>query len=302
MPSKKALKRYAGVYFQESTIHKWRGRPDRVYWINFRDSSTKKLYWERCGWASEGWTPEAAQNKRREILERDRAGKYKPKFQRKAERISFGHLMQAHYLPWIDLNKKTSKDDHYIFNKWLKPRFSEKSLPAITPLELERLKQFMKQAGRADATILGVIGVLRHAYNKAKEWGLYSGENPCNSVKLPKLNNARQRFLSRDEAAALLKRLRECDIKLHNIAAFSLYGGMRLGEILVLKWAHINLSNGIISILDSKNHESRSVFITDPIANLLSNMRKGCPEGYLFTNYTGVIFPRFRGHPVKQHF
>jgi hypothetical protein len=48
-----------------------------------------KLCWERCGWASEGWTPEAAQLKRYEHLEQDRAGKYKPKKERKADKITF---------------------------------------------------------------------------------------------------------------------------------------------------------------------------------------------------------------------
>ena len=63
MALKVALKKFIGVYYTESKVKKWRDRPDRCYWVNFRDPRTRKLYWERCGWASEGWTPEAAQRK-----------------------------------------------------------------------------------------------------------------------------------------------------------------------------------------------------------------------------------------------
>jgi hypothetical protein len=99
MVKKISIKKYTGVYFSESSIRKWRERPDRCYWIAFKDPKTRKLFWERCGWASEGWTPEAAQLKRYEHLEQDRAGKYKPKKERKADRITFGELMDKHYLP-----------------------------------------------------------------------------------------------------------------------------------------------------------------------------------------------------------
>ena len=108
MAKKISVKKYAGVYYTESTMHKWRERPDRIYWVAFKDAQTRKLIWERCGWASEGWTPEAAQRRRYELLEQDRAGDYKPKQERKADQLTFGELMEKHYLPWAKENKRHS--------------------------------------------------------------------------------------------------------------------------------------------------------------------------------------------------
>ncbi|MFZ5449943.1 MAG: hypothetical protein ACOZFS_15030 [Thermodesulfobacteriota bacterium] len=98
MAAKISVKKYTGVYYTESSIKKWRERPDRCCWVNFKDAHGK-LRWERCDWASEGWTPEAAQRRRYELLEEDRAGSYKPKQERKADLLTFGELMEAHYPP-----------------------------------------------------------------------------------------------------------------------------------------------------------------------------------------------------------
>ena len=57
------VKKYTGVCYSESKRNKFRGRPDKIYWVRFRDKHGKLRY-ERCGRASEGWTPEAAQQKR----------------------------------------------------------------------------------------------------------------------------------------------------------------------------------------------------------------------------------------------
>ncbi len=40
-----------------------------------------------------------AQNKRYELLEQDRAGEYKPKKERKADKITFSELLEKHHLP-----------------------------------------------------------------------------------------------------------------------------------------------------------------------------------------------------------
>jgi hypothetical protein len=105
---------------------------------SFRDNifacnlETGKLCWERCGWSSEGWTPEAAQRRRYELLEQDRTGAYKPKQERKAARLTFGELLEKHYLPWSVENKRRARDDHAMYRNWLKPRLADKSLKDIS--------------------------------------------------------------------------------------------------------------------------------------------------------------------------
>jgi integrase len=287
MAKKLKVKKYLGVYYAESSINFWRGRPDRVYWVNFKDSKTGKLCWERCGWASEGWTPEAAQNKRYALLEHDRTGRYKPKKERKADQLTFSALIEKHYLPWALENKKRARDDRSLYQNWLKPTFGGKFLKHISPLDLERLKKDMRQESKSEATVKHALCLVRQAFNKAVLWGLWKGENPSKGVSFPNPNNARQRFLSRDEAVRLLGTLRERSSQVARIATMSLYGGLRLGEVLGLAWSNVDLKNGIIMVQDTKNTESRPIFITDPIRRIIAELNPGEPDELLFKSKTG---------------
>jgi integrase len=287
MAKKISVKKYVGVYYNESTIRKWRERPDRCYWVAFKDIKTGKLCWERCGWASEGWTPEAAQKRRYELLEQDRAGAYKPKQERKADQMAFGELMEKHYLRWARENKKRHAGDEHLYRNWLKPRFVDKELRQIAPLDLERLKKEMRDAGKAEATVRHVLCLMRQAFNKAVIWRLWTGDNPCKGVTFPIPNNARQRFLSQDEVARLLEALRLRSPQVARIATMSLYGGLRLGEVLALTWSNVDLKNGIIMVQDTKNSESRPIFITDPIRQVIKELKPGGPDELLFKSKTG---------------
>lgn len=287
MAKKISVKKYAGVFYTESTVHKWRERPDRCYWVAFKDVKTRKLVWERCGWASEGWTPEAAQNKRYELLEQDRAGAYKPKKERKAAQMIFQDLLEKHYLPWARENKKRHAGDEHLYRNWLKPRFGSKELGQIAPLDLERLKKEMRDAGKAEATVRHALCLVRQVYNKAVVWRLWTGENPSKGVAFPIPNNARQRFLSQDEASRLLETLRQRSLQVARIATMSLYGGLRLGEVLGLSWSNVDLKNGIIMVQDTKNYESRPIFITDPIRQIIGELDPGAPDELLFKSKTG---------------
>jgi integrase len=286
MAAKTSVKKYIGVYYTESKVRKWRERPDRSYWVAFKEAKTGKLCWERCGWASEGWTPEAAQRRRYELLEQDRTGDYKPKQERKAGRLTFGELMGKHYLPWADENKKRARDDRSMYRNWLAPRLSDKVLKAITPFDLELLKKDMRQAGRSEATVKHALCLVRQAFNKAVVWRLWQGENPCKGVSFPKPNNARQRFLTQGEADRLLEALHKRSTQVVGIAYLSLYGGLRLGEVFQLTWSNVDTVHGIIHVLDAKSG-SRPVFITDPILEVLEELIPGEPEEPLFKTRNG---------------
>lgn len=287
MAAKISVKKYTGVYYTESIVKRWRERPDRCYWVNFKDAHGK-LRWERYGWASEGWTPEAAQRRRYELLEQDRAGSYKPKQERKADLLTFRKLMEEHYLPWSRENKKRFAGDFHLYRNWLKPRIAERTLKSIAPLDLERLKKDMRDAGKAEATVRHALGLVRQAFNKAVVWRLWQGENPCRGVAFPSPNNARQRFLSQEEASVLLAALRQRSLQLWQIAVISLYGGLRLGEVLGITWSNVDLENGLITILDAKNNTSRVIFITEPTRQVLENLPPASPDELLFKARTGA--------------
>ena len=295
---------YPGVRFRENSTRRVNGRPDRYFVIRYRKEG--KTYTEAIGWQSDGVTAQYAARIRGEIVQNIREGR-RPKSLREKremeieqrrneqeqqeiesrERLTFGNLMEDYYLPWAKKNKRSARDDFSMYKNWLSPHLGEKSLKEISTLDLEKLKQVMYSAGKADATVKHALCLVRQAYNKAKVWGHYEGDNPCEGVKFPSPNNARQNSLTKEDATLLLSELRRRSPQVARIASFALYGGLRLGEILSLKWSHINTTQGIITVFDTKNNEPRSVFITDPIKQVLNEMTPGNPDELIFMTKDG---------------
>lgn len=282
------VKKYAGVYYSESTVNEYRGKPERTYWVNFRDFATKKLQWKKCGKASDGWTPEAAQKFRTEQVEKDRTGSYKSGSQLKEEAVTFDDLMHKHYFPWADVRHSRPAENRSRYDIWLKSDLGSLSLSQISADHVEKILSKMRETGRAITTQNHTLKLIKQAFNKAVEWNIWKGPNPCEFIKLPKDNNARQRFLSQDEARALLAELANKSKQTEQIATLSLYSGMRLGEVFALKWRDIDYEHGIITILDSKNGESRPVFITEPIRIVLAGLVRGEPGTNLFMTADGA--------------
>ena len=104
---------------------KWHGRYDRCYWFSIKDPVTKITYKKKCGWASEGWTPEAAQEKRKAMLEQMKSSDIKLL---KYQSLTFNNFMKEYYLPWADENKTRSCEDHSRYRCWLKAELGKKIL------------------------------------------------------------------------------------------------------------------------------------------------------------------------------
>jgi integrase len=71
--------------------------------------------------------------------------------------------------------------------------------------------------------------------------------------------------------------------------------GLRCSEARLLKVADVNLAEGILSVMDSKNHNSRLV----PMANPMNvRMRSYAEQVHPFSNTDRYFFPAFEGKPM----
>ena len=52
----------------------------------------------------------------------------------------------------------------------------------------------------APKTMPHCLGLLKSMYNKAADWGIYQGPNPVKKVKMPVIQNTRDRSLSIEES------------------------------------------------------------------------------------------------------
>jgi integrase len=113
---------------------------------------------------------------------------------------------------------------------------------------------------------------------------MWEGANPVRKVKLPTLQNERQRFLTHEEADLLLKNLKEVSPLVHDMALISLHCGLRFGEITNLRGLDVDFENGTIHVVDPKNKKPRAAYITEAVKNMLRKRIPNTPEGYIFTD------------------
>lgn len=123
-------------------------------------------------------------------------------------------------------------------------------------------------------TIRRELSLIHHALDIArKEWGMPLGTNPVTSLRLPKLNNARDRRLREGEFEILMKAISTCrGDQLASIVQLAIHTGMRRGEILDLAWDRIDLAKRLAHIPHTKTGKPRTIPLTDDTIDILMAM------------------------------
>jgi len=91
------------------------------------------------------------------------------------------------------------------------------------------------------------------------EWGLCEN-NPVKNIRKPRESQSRDRILSNRENKKILSyAIQHKNIELYSIVVIALETAMRQGEILSLKWEHIDLNRRVAHLPDTKNGTKRDV-------------------------------------------
>ena len=185
------------------------------------------------------------------------------------------------YLEWARANKaKSWQTDGFFYRKHLQPRFGKKPLNGISSFDIEKMKSQMKQQetpqgkkGYSDATIRHVLVLLGHLYKKAALWKKYTGENPVDGVKKPKLDNKITEFLTPEEMEKLIETLDEWPCRESaNFVRIGLYTGIRKGEIMKLKWQDVHLERRALTLRDPKGGVTATIPLSDEAASVFSDI------------------------------
>ena len=87
---------------------------------------------------------------------------------------------------------------------------------------------------------------LKAAFNKAVDWN-YIPSNPFHKIKLPRIQKNRPEFIDFSQLKEILK-YTPAEIK--EVYEFAFFTGMRLSEIINLRWINVNLKENIIQVGD----------------------------------------------------
>jgi len=303
------IKATKGVRYREHETRKHGLKLDRYYAIYYRVDG--KQVEEGLGWASEGWTEEKAVNQRAVLKENRRRSEgprtlrekktledtkrqkeAEEKEQEEKDRLTFKELVEGHLKAPFETDKNgrkkksTTTEQGYLKN-WIFPVIGSMPLKDIAPIHLERIRADMAKKKKAARSIHYVLAIVRHIFNLAVLHNYFNGANPVKKVKLPGGDNRRKRFLTREEAAALLAKLATISPDVRDMALISLHTGMRAGEVFGLAWADVDVDRGILTLRDTKSGEDRPAFMTGAVKDIFKARERGLPSELVFPDRNG---------------
>lgn len=126
-------------------------------------------------------------------------------------------------------------------------------LEMITPKSIDQFISTIYAKSKFAASLYH--RTLKAAFNKAVIWN-YIQENPFNKIKTPKVTKSFPVYLSEAELILILNNTE--DQLLKNIFTTAFYTGMRLNEILNMKWNWIDFSQDIITVKNSDEFKTKS--------------------------------------------
>lgn len=179
---------------------------------------------------------------------------------------------------------RSLRDDLSMIENCVVPRLGRRLVKEITRQDVLKLHHDLEGTPiRANRT----LALLSKMFSLAEEWGLRpEGTNPCRLVKRYK-ETKRKRYLSGDELARLGQALKDAEADgsetPFTIGAIRMliFSGMRLGEVLGLRWDFIDFDGARINLPESKTG-AKSIPLNEPALKLLAGMPRLEGNGYVF--------------------
>ena len=202
-------------------------------------------------------------------------------------------------------NRPKQRRDLISHLAWWRSEVGAHRLSELTPSVLSAARdkltkgKTVRKKKRAPATVLRIMASMSAVLKVAeRDWG-WIESSPMAKISKPVASRGRVRFLSAVERNSLLNACSELEHPyLHTIVMIALSTGMRLGEIMGLRWELIDvrdsLAIGHAQLLETKNGERRGVPIAGTaLAAVRSLARKE-------RKAQGLLFPSIRLKPKTK--
>ena len=166
-----------------------------------------------------------------------------------------------------------------------KPAFSvnweHRKLSSITADEVRRLHAAIGRE-RAGATANRVIELLSRLFNKAADWGEFSGKSPTDGQDSFK-ETKRDRFIVRGEMPAFWQALYEDPSQdFQDFIALSLLAGARKANNHAMRWDEVDMDAHEWRVPDSKNGEPLRIVLVPEAMEILARRRLSIGSDWVF--------------------
>lgn len=199
--------------------------------------------------------------------------------------IKFKDLAQLYIERSKQIGAKNLESKEMHVRVHLIPHFDNEKVREINTFHIDHYKYQRKTRGAKDATINRELSTLSHIFISAVDWGIIK-EIPCRIRRLRE-DNRRTTYLNPEQVQALLKAADEYPIKRIGLyIKIGLWTGMRMSEILSLRWEYIDYDKFVISLPKAKAG-ARLQPIPPALCEILRNHESEAHSPWLFPSVTG---------------
>jgi integrase len=181
--------------------------------------------------------------------------------------VTFGHLMQD-AVEYAKTHLRTPADYEWKQRALTEP-FGSRTASEITPQDIDK---WLAGNCKTPATANRFKAFFSLCYRLGMENGKIA-VNPARLVRTRKEDNARLRFLSRDEYDRLLAIIQRDHSRQVPAFVVSVYTGMRWSEQFTLTWGEVNIKQSKIRLTQTKNSEPRNVPLNSTALAALQEQR-----------------------------
>lgn len=200
-----------------------------------------------------------------------------------AQRTTLGDVI-ARYLAEVTPTMKGATEDTIRLKAIMRKPIARWSLANLSATRIaafrdERLKEV--SGGTVIRELAYISSIINHA---RREWGI-NVPNPVQMVRKPQSPQARSRVLDDEEVSKLLQALEPTGRRSHwtkPAVELALATAMRRGELLSLRWEHIDLKGRTAFLPDTKNGDSRTVPLSSVAVQVLDELPR---------HISGVVIP-----------
>lgn len=218
--------------------------------------------------------------------------------------VIFSDFIEKYFFPNAlpTLKQSTRKRYRSTINFHLQPAFGQKRLCDISTLEIQSFILSKFDSGSGWEVCNHIRNLMSKIFATAKKWGHFAGENPATGIDLPEKIPVNERHaLTSEQSRRLLAVLPE---PVRTMAFTGILTGLRVGEILGLRWQDVDFLNRSIRVQQAAYRGSigspktrgskRTLPLPEPLATALQRLYNGSSQR------DGLVFPTRTGMPYSD--
>ena len=219
---------------------------DITFYVTFKVGKKKKVI--SVGKKSNGWNEKKAFQQRAKLMDKAKFG-----VGIHADVITFGEIA-VEYFEWAEIHNRSHLKSLQNYNKHLEDKFDKKIVSALNDRDITKLQKSLTEDKLSNSTVNIIVGIITKIIGFGVRKGIIE-HSPFKDVQKLKVDNNRDRFLTKKEIDKLLKNI-EKNRDLYLFVLLSINVGARAESTLNFKMSDIDFESEKIKVFDFKRNMS----------------------------------------------